>query len=221
MSECNLSYIALLVELVEMSSSSTTQLRSDFERSFDTLAEMLADRGVDAPEIRSHLGNAGALFDASKPTLVVASPTAKVLVVYDFSARFKVSNVKVYLDQEYMDQEYATTILVIREKPTAAVIKSLREYQKTDVQLFLMKNLVFNVTKHELVPRHEVIRDEAAMQAILDAYQLKHKHHLPLIYDDDPVAKYYGLKPGQLVRVTRITPSTGEAVAYRCCVKNS
>jgi DNA-directed RNA polymerase subunit H (RpoH/RPB5) len=62
------------------------------------------------------------------------------------------------------------------------------------------------------------LRDEQEIAKVMEAYGLKSRHQLPLIMLTDPMARYLGLHPGQLVRVTRSSPAAGEYVLYRCCV---
>ena len=75
------------------------------------------------------------------------------------------------------------------------------------IQFFSYENLYFNVTKHLLVPKHEII-DE--IQCGLHEY-MKIKD-LPKIFISDPVAKFIGLRPNQVCKIHR--PS---GFYYRLC----
>ena len=86
------------------------------------------------------------------------------------------------------------------------------------VEVHLLSRLQFNITKHVLVPRHEVIRDKAVIDDILARYKLKNKYQLPIILKTDPIAKYYGMKNGDLVKITRASETAGEYIVYRCCL---
>lgn len=105
-------------------------------------------------------------------------------------------------------------IVVARERPAQG--KGADDAAR-DVQLFPIKELLYNVSKHEMVPKHEPIRDEKTIQEILKRYRLKSKFQLPLILSSDPMARYLALKPGQLVRIVRPSPSAGTYTLYRCC----
>lgn len=72
---------------------------------------------------------------------------------------------------------------------------------------------VFDVMKHDLVPRHEVLPDNEA-QALLDKYGVT-PDQLPRIPASDPVARAIRARPGQIVRIRRKSPTAGEAIAYR------
>ncbi|MHB8585818.1 MAG: DNA-directed RNA polymerase subunit H [Thermoplasmatota archaeon] len=76
---------------------------------------------------------------------------------------------------------------------------------------------VFDVMKHELVPRHEILPESDA-QEILRKYGVS-PDQLPRIHSSDPVARAIRARPGQIVRIRRKSPTAGEAVAFRYVVE--
>jgi DNA-directed RNA polymerase subunit H len=78
-----------------------------------------------------------------------------------------------------------------------------------------MKNKV-NILEHELVPRHEIVPPEEAVELLkklgIEPWQL------PWISADDPAVKAIGAKPGDIIRIIRKSPTAGEFVAYRYVV---
>jgi DNA-directed RNA polymerase subunit H (RpoH/RPB5) len=86
---------------------------------------------------------------------------------------------------------------------------------------FCLKNLLFNIVSHDLVPRHELL-DANEAKVIYDRYSIKDNQKIikfPLIITKtDPVAKYYDFKAGQLIKITRTSSSIGEATSFRFCV---
>ena len=75
----------------------------------------------------------------------------------------------------------------------------------------------FDVMKHDLVPRHELLSDEEA-RGIIERYGVT-PDQLPKISANDPVARAVRAKPGQIVKIKRKSPTAGEAVAYRYVVE--
>lgn len=73
-----------------------------------------------------------------------------------------------------------------------------------------------NILEHELVPKHEVIPPDEAIKILrrlgIEPWQL------PWISADDPVVKLIGAKPGDIVRITRKSPTAGLFVTYRYVV---
>ncbi|MHA1380262.1 MAG: DNA-directed RNA polymerase subunit H [Candidatus Helarchaeota archaeon] len=74
-----------------------------------------------------------------------------------------------------------------------------------------------NILEHSWVPTHEIIEPEEA-QKILDNYNIT-EDLLPQILDTDPVSKIIGAKPGDFIKITRKSPTAGETVIYRLCIK--
>jgi DNA-directed RNA polymerase subunit H len=75
----------------------------------------------------------------------------------------------------------------------------------------------FDVRKHVLVPKHEIL-SAAQAKAVLDKFKVA-PHQLPLIKSSDPVAKAIGAKPGDILKITRDSPTAGKAIAYRYVIE--
>merc|ERR1711916_107075 len=87
------------------------------------------------------------------------------------------------------------------------------DVQPISMQVFLEDDLVVNITKHELVPRHIPLSDAEAKE-VLEAFSLK-MSMLPRILSRDPVSQYYGMKKGQMFRIVRKSETAGEYTTYR------
>lgn len=115
------------------------------------------------------------------------------------------------------DGNYHTGIMVCINAPTAASLKSFAAVEKEcTVEIFLEENLLVNITKHELVPKH-VLLSKPEKKALLQRYRLK-ESQLPRIQKDDPVARYFGLKKGNVVKIIRRSETSGRYASYRLCL---
>lgn len=90
-------------------------------------------------------------------------------------------------------------------------------HNKIRLSFFHIKQLVMNPTKHMLVPKHDRVppSELAALKKELNVLSLS---KLPLIkYHIDIQARWLGLVPGDVVKITRPSPTSGEYTVYRYC----
>jgi DNA-directed RNA polymerase subunit H (RpoH/RPB5) len=183
-------------------------------RSFQTVIEMLTDRGLDLGDLTKDSANE--LLDAfvSNNKQLFDIVINDIKIVYCLTSKAKWSEVKKHFEDETPHSLY---ICIVKDKLSQNNAKMLTSL-KLNLQLFDIKVLQFNISRHELVPKHEVIKDEAVIKNIVQQYSLKSKFQLPIILKTDAMAKYLGLKNGDMIKITRVSPTSGEYVVYRCCV---
>ena len=186
----------------------------ELRKSWKTLSEMLDDRKLRAVEVDAISPDDFAAAMAGKYSFHVDLPSIKHRVVYELNSRFKAASVKKAVE----DAEFDVVIVIAKEKPSSTALKGLEGAGK-EVQVFNLAELQFNVSRHVLVPPHEPIVDEARIDSIVKKCQVRSRFQFPLILTTDPMARYLGLKHGQLVRIVRVSPSAGKYVLYRCCMK--
>lgn len=75
----------------------------------------------------------------------------------------------------------------------------------------------FDITKHDLVPNHELMKDEEREQ-MLKSFGITLRQ-LPRILETDPMVKTLGAKPGDVIKITRNSETAGVAIYYRTVIK--
>jgi DNA-directed RNA polymerase subunit H len=70
---------------------------------------------------------------------------------------------------------------------------------------------------HVYVPKHEIMTKQEA-EDVLEKYHCK-ATELPLILVTDPAIIGLGIKPGDMIRITRNSATAGESFYYRYVVE--
>ncbi|MBD3163620.1 DNA-directed RNA polymerase subunit H [Candidatus Woesearchaeota archaeon] len=74
----------------------------------------------------------------------------------------------------------------------------------------------FDIKKHILVPKHSKV-SEKEKKELLDKYNIT-VFDLPSIKRTDPGIKDLDVKIGDIIKITRQSPTAGESIFYRCVV---
>lgn len=124
--------------------------------------------------------------------------------------------------QHLINGSFYSGIMICMKPMTGMALRLLRgaagiqEGPKGGVEVFVEQDLLVNITKHELVPKHVLLSREEKDQ-LLKRYRLK-ETQLPRIQVTDPVAKYLGLRRGQVVKIIRKSETAGRYASYRWAI---
>jgi len=153
--------------------------------------------------------------------------TKNIAVIYAFSKdSFKDfwSNIRNKSVDE-IKEEYGKLkiILILNDYPSSITYQALQKKElqlaaeEGFIQIFLMQELMYNPTKHELVPKHEKMNNED-VKVLMENLKLKAKTQLPFIQKTDVIARWLGIQSGDVVKITRYSPTSGKSYYYRCCI---
>lgn len=113
-------------------------------------------------------------------------------------------------------KKFARALFIYQTSITASASRLIPSATETIIETFQENDLVVNITKHILVPKHIPLND-AEKKALLQRYRLK-ESQLPRIQREDPVARYFGLHRGQVVKIIRRSETAGRYASYRICL---
>jgi DNA-directed RNA polymerase I, II, and III subunit RPABC1 len=207
-----------------MSVQSDFQEKKEWFNVRKTVLEMLQDRGNLIPEEVSivNFEQFSIKFDTDNIDIFINDEikNKKIYVHFNINLNKKfgkndlVETLKKVVGT-YKD-ENINLILLLREKENSTVTKELERKQYENVEIFLKKNMVFNITHHRYVPKHIVLNDEESEEIVLKFNTPKIK--FPKILKSDPVSRYFALKSGMMFKILRNSPEVGESISYRYCV---
>lgn len=202
-------------------------------RSYKTVIEMVADRGYSISQKELNMSLAD--FKSSKCDAMnvpqrklmcfQASPTPEALEKFPDLGPLWVE----FCDEESVgiktmrnfcihisEKNFSTGIFIYQTSITPSANKLIPTVAPASIETFQESDLIVNITHHELVPKHiKLSKDEK--KELLERYRLK-ESQLPRIQREDPVARYLGLKRGEVVKIIRRSETSGRYASYRICL---
>ena len=194
------------------------------------LKDMLADRDDNIDEFNEHE------IDIERDEFyndrdIIEFNTDKTTLIFALSKRLKknildeLKENEDNLDDFIKKYNNKLNILLIFNNDTLSspLITQLNKFDKLlqkkggMLQYFQINQLLFNPTKHKLVPKHRKLTTEES-NTIMEKYMIKNKLQMPMILHNDVIAKWLGLKQGEIVEITRYNENSGKSFYYRCCI---
>ncbi len=145
----------------------------------------------------------------------------KVAIFYPSSKLNQSLRVSSFLASEVEQLPITTEVIVMMQDPPNEELHSMMAYKlwldKRRIGFYCIYHLVINPFEHVFVPRHEKVPDDE-VPALLKRLRTT-KAQLPIIrFHTDPIARYMGLVPGDVIKITRPSPSSGEYEVWNVCL---
>lgn len=104
----------------------------------------------------------------------------------------------------------------VKDKVDEEYVNHLYITKNYFVQLYGLENFLFNISRHQLVPKHRILSKNEVTELTAN-YNCNIKN-LPTIKRYDPQAKYIGLRPKQVCEILVNNITSGITIKYRMCV---
>lgn len=91
-----------------------------------------------------------------------------------------------------------TNLIIVYDQITGTARKLLDLVHDKNIELFNYNELMYNITKHHLVPKHTKLSSEERL-----SFVSTYGDNIPIIKKTDPVSRYWCFKPGDIIRINR------------------
>jgi len=201
----------------------------DIDNVIKNLKEMLVDRGDDISLFEEHeSGIDRDEFENDKN--IIDFQTSKTTLIFALTKKLRKNIIDDLKANDNSIEEFIkkygnmkNMILIFNNDVISVPIMSqLNKYDKLfqklggQLQFFYTKQLMYNPTKHEYVPEHIKLTEEETTN-IMKSNMIRSKLYMPIILHNDPIAKWLGLKQGDVVKIIRYNENSGLSFYYRCC----
>jgi len=176
----------------------------ELDQTLHQFKEIFGDKPSENRPSRSHLGISVQHSD---------DPADQLFVFFPDEPKVGLKIIKNYCNRMQQENIYHA-ILVVQSGLTPSAKQALIDLApKYFIEQFLESELLINITDHELVPEHIVMTPDEK-QELLERYKIK-ENMLMRIQTTDPMARYLGLKRGQVVKIIRSSETAGRYISYR------
>ena len=137
-------------------------------------------------------------YNKNNLKIVINDNQNKKTCVFFYQTKIGINEVKKIIEI-INEEKIEHIILIITDSLTTYAVKEMKNNKNnTELEIFYEHEMIYNVTKHILVPHHELL-DEKSTKLILNKFGRK----IPLIKITDRITKYYNGKPNQIFKIYR------------------
>lgn len=207
-----------------------------FYKVYITLHEMLADRKFEPEEpflsksewISQYLGfladledsnNEINVFDIIDNMSLVFKNKNKKMLVYFHPLDSKLCQDDIIYVHTTMKKKTCKHLIIVANNKATPKVSTVLGILGNNTQLFSEDELLYNVTKHQLVPKHRRVNKEER-EIILNSYAKCPNGDirtdlLPAMFSCDIVARWYNYKIDDIIEIKRLRPDGFYDLSYR------
>lgn len=199
------------------------EITHDRNYTFDTESKIQLEEIFENPEeIKPWLET---LEKTSNPILKAIhnnDPSRTLYIYWPLSGKISIETVREYLQQITTEKQNA--ILVIRQRDgkkfgLTPCANTCLENARGHFSIFELNEIYINITRHKCYQPHRLLSQEE-WHTVQKKYMIN-PDRMPVIFHNDPIAKYYGFPIGSVIEITRNYGGTLlQNKYYRKVVKN-
>lgn len=186
-------------------------------RTRNTLKVILKYRGVEDTEFEE-------IRNIKNDLNISAYEAGPILIILSQKARILEGEIDKLMTFAGGVGKESGVIIIVQNRPPDSVTNRIRTLISNPdhplIQLFELGHLQFDISHHRRVPKHTILpKDE--VPALMEKYHINDLKHLPKLDSQDPMARWIGARPGDIIEITGLCETSGDNRRYRLCVANA
>ena len=166
------------------------------QKAYETCLELLHQRGYE-------------IIDQTDEQIIGLKKGGKQIVAFIANTpKFNVEKMQEYIST-MKKIDILHSIIVYKDNATPVAKKVIEESNDMTIELFQEDELQYNITKHYLVPKHELAFEKGTKKC--KEFREKYSDKFPILLKTDAITRFYGYNKGDIIKVTR----KGGNVMYR------
>jgi DNA-directed RNA polymerase I, II, and III subunit RPABC1 len=158
------------------------------QKAYETCLEMIQQRNYK-------------VLDRDDERILALKPDNTQMCVFVTNAtKFNVESIQEHISM-MSKMNLNHSIIVYKDNATPVAKKIIDESQDLIIELFHVDDLQYNLTKHYLVPLHELYAKKGSVKNI--DFKKKYGDKIPILLKTDPVSRFFGYQKGDIIKITR------------------
>ena len=120
--------------------------------------------------------------------------------------------------QDLKEKGIDHAIIVLKADITSFAANSFKNFKSVHIEHFNMRDVMYNITKHVMVPKHELLTKKE-IQDLKQQLRIRTLSCLKKIRYNDPICRYFDAKLGNVFRIYRPSPDGHMYIAHRLVVR--
>ena len=190
------------------------------------LLEILKERGFDTENYDNFdINEISILSENNQLDMLLTNNTTKkkVYVKYYINKLIKSANIFAIVEDLFHLENILTKkddlIIIIKDEPNDTLIQEIKTLWMTEniyISLLNIKRLQFNILKHTLQPKFTILTSDEA-KSFKKKFNILNNDQMGDISFFSPVSLLLGIRPDDIVKIERKSPTTINSIYYRAC----
>lgn len=204
---------------------SSTYIQSIYN-SRNNILEILEERNYNVEQYKNiNLNEINILNQNGQLDLLVSNKenNKKIYIKYYINKLIKPQNIFSIVEDifhlENLLEKNDDLIIIMKEEPNETLIQTIKDIWVSEniyISLLNIKRLQFNILKHNLVPKHIILNDNESTE-FKKKFNILNNEQIPEISFFSPISLVMGIRPDNIVKIIRKSPTSINTVFYRIC----